>query len=101
MITLHNLLGQALLHLQGDCVQNGRGDRLAQIDDDVLRGLDGSRLAHVAADRIYLAADQSSLQLAGDRLLTPTGLAVARVEGGTPTQKALLGAAFLIFCSDG
>jgi hypothetical protein len=33
--------------------------------------------------------------------MTHAGAAVATVEGSTPTEKALLGAALLLFCSDG
>ncbi|WP_431636520.1 hypothetical protein ACQVBX_03485 [Dyella sp. KULCS107] len=101
MITLRNPLGQLLLHLQGDTVRNGRGDALARVDGHTLRNHDGARLAHVEGDRIFLSPEQPSLQLARDRLLTHAGVAVATVDGGTPTQKALLGAAFALFCSDG
>lgn len=82
-------------------MRNGRGDALARVDGHTLRNHDGARLAHVEADRIFLSPEQPSLQLAGDRLLTHAGVAVATVGGGTATEKALLGAAFLLFCSDG
>ena len=101
MITLRNPLGQSLLQLQGNTVSTLRGDPLACVDGHTLRSHDGARLAHVEADRIFLSPEQPSLQLAGDRLLTHAGLAVATVDGGTATEKALLGAAFLLFCSDG
>ena len=71
------------------------------MDGQTLRNLDCSRLAHVEGDRIFLSPEQPSLQRAGDRLLTHAGLAVATVDGGTATEKALLGAAFALFCSDG
>ncbi|MFK2904438.1 hypothetical protein ISP17_10710 [Dyella ginsengisoli] len=101
MITLRNPLGQSLLQLHDDTVSNGRGDALARVDGQTLRNRDGARLAHVEGDRIFLSPEQPSLQLAGDRLLTHAGVAVATVDGGTPAEKALLGAAFLLFCSDG
>lgn len=101
MITLRNPLGQSLLQLQGNTVSSVCGDPLARADGHTLRSHDGARLAHVEGDRIFLSPEQPSLQLAGDRLLTHAGLAVATVDGGTATEKALLGAAFALFCSDG
>lgn len=101
MIALSDPLGQPLLQLDQGLVLDMQEQVLARVRGNALVSRIGQRLAHVEGDTVYLAAYRPVLRIIGDALCTPCGLTVARASNATTREAGLLGAAFLLFCTDG
>ena len=56
-------------------------------------------LAEVRDGKVYRGGGAHLLEVRGGEILNASGQPIASVDGGDDAQRALLGAAFLVFCS--
>ena len=83
MVELKNSIGQTLLRLERNEVKNLMGQVLAEVRDG----------------KVYRGGGALLLEVRGGEILNASGQPIASVDGGDDAQRALLGAAFLVFCS--
>lgn len=97
VIVVRNMYGQEILRLDRQGVRNLQGQILFTIQDDKLLNQSDQLLAYAAKNKAYSkATGQLWVQVDGNDVKGLNSAAFATIEGGTQTEKALLGAAFLL-----
>ena len=99
MVELKNSIGQTLLRLERNEVKNLMGQTIGTTRDHQLVNLQGQVLAEVRDGKVYRGGGAHLLEVRGGEILNASGQPIASVDGGDDAQRALLGAAFLVFCS--
>ena len=79
--------------------ENLMGQTIGMTRDHHLVNLQGQVLAEVRDGKVYRGGGAHLLEVRGGEILNASGQPIASVDGGDDAQRALLGAAFLVFCS--